>query len=245
MIYFRCPTCQTNLQHLYAGEKVSCPQCGQRILVPAPLPSLPAANNPTVLGENPPPPYLSQEPGSDPRSTADNQQTEPVQEDARADDSISSQPSTKARPTRKPNEKFCHECGTAIRSRAEICPNCGVRQHGREVPPRPFDGEPHRGTIILVLGIVSFFVPPIPLGILAWIWANQDLQKMNAGLMDPEGRSATEAGKACGIGSTILYTAALGIPMLLLLVYFLMMFCFCGALLPFRALPMTNPDIAP
>jgi TM2 domain-containing membrane protein YozV len=26
------------------------------------------------------------------------------------------------------NEKYCHECGEIIRSKAEICPKCGVRQ---------------------------------------------------------------------------------------------------------------------
>ena len=26
------------------------------------------------------------------------------------------------------NEKFCFECGSIIKSRAEICPHCGVRQ---------------------------------------------------------------------------------------------------------------------
>lgn len=30
--------------------------------------------------------------------------------------------------TKGPNEKYCHECGQAIRARAEICPKCGVRQ---------------------------------------------------------------------------------------------------------------------
>lgn len=29
---------------------------------------------------------------------------------------------------KKDNEKFCHECGEAIRAKAEICPKCGVRQ---------------------------------------------------------------------------------------------------------------------
>ena len=28
------------------------------------------------------------------------------------------------------DEKFCHECGAVIRTKAEICPKCGVRQHG-------------------------------------------------------------------------------------------------------------------
>ena len=28
------------------------------------------------------------------------------------------------------DEKFCASCGEAIKIRAEICPNCGVRQKG-------------------------------------------------------------------------------------------------------------------
>lgn len=27
-----------------------------------------------------------------------------------------------------PDEKFCQECGAVIRTKAEICPKCGVRQ---------------------------------------------------------------------------------------------------------------------
>ncbi|MGE4319469.1 MAG: NINE protein [Deferribacterales bacterium] len=27
------------------------------------------------------------------------------------------------------HEKFCSECGSVINAKAEICPNCGVRQH--------------------------------------------------------------------------------------------------------------------
>lgn len=29
---------------------------------------------------------------------------------------------------RNENEKFCSDCGTNINAKAEICPNCGVRQ---------------------------------------------------------------------------------------------------------------------
>ena len=31
-------------------------------------------------------------------------------------------------PTKAIDEKFCHECGAAIKAKAEICPKCGVRQ---------------------------------------------------------------------------------------------------------------------
>lgn len=30
--------------------------------------------------------------------------------------------------TKAADEKFCHECGGAIKAKAEICPKCGVRQ---------------------------------------------------------------------------------------------------------------------
>ena len=30
--------------------------------------------------------------------------------------------------SKRPDEKFCYECGAIIRAKAEICPKCGVRQ---------------------------------------------------------------------------------------------------------------------
>ncbi len=58
--------------------------------------------------------------------------------------------------------------------------------------------EPHRGTLILVLGILGLVVC-FPCGIVAWILANGDLKKMDLGLMDPEGRGNTKVGKILGI----------------------------------------------
>jgi hypothetical protein len=58
------------------------------------------------------------------------------------------------------------------------------------------------------MGVVSLFVMPLPLGLFAWFWANQDLRKMNAGRMDGEGRGATQAGKVCGMISSLLLFAA-------------------------------------
>jgi TM2 domain-containing membrane protein YozV/RNA polymerase subunit RPABC4/transcription elongation factor Spt4 len=31
---------------------------------------------------------------------------------------------------KRPDQKFCHECGDIIRAKAEICPKCGCRQPG-------------------------------------------------------------------------------------------------------------------
>jgi hypothetical protein len=63
--------------------------------------------------------------------------------------------------------------------------------------------KPHRGTLILALGILGLVVCG-PLGIAAWIMGSNDLKEMAAGTMDPSGRGNTQAGKICGIIATIL-----------------------------------------
>jgi hypothetical protein len=63
--------------------------------------------------------------------------------------------------------------------------------------------KPHRATTVLVLGILSLVVCA-PLGIAAWIMGNADLKEMDAGTMDPAGRSTTNAGRICGMIGVIL-----------------------------------------
>jgi hypothetical protein len=61
----------------------------------------------------------------------------------------------------------------------------------------------HRGTLVLVLGILGLVICG-PLGIVAWVMGANDIKEMNAGTMDPSGRGVTQAGKICGIIGTIL-----------------------------------------
>ena len=68
--------------------------------------------------------------------------------------------------------------------------------------------KPHRGTLILVLGILGLVLCG-PLGIAAWVMGNGDLKEIDAGAMDPSGRSLTNAGRICGMIATILL--ALGV----------------------------------
>lgn len=75
--------------------------------------------------------------------------------------------------------------------------------------------KPHRGTLILVLGILGLVLCG-PLGIAAWIMGNGDLKEMDAGAMDPSGRGNTNAGRICGIIATIL----LGISVVALILIF-------------------------
>jgi hypothetical protein len=68
--------------------------------------------------------------------------------------------------------------------------------------------KPHRGTLILVLGILGLIVCA-PLGIVAWAMGSGDLKEMDAGTLDPSGRGPTLAGKICGIIATVLMILAI------------------------------------
>jgi hypothetical protein len=65
------------------------------------------------------------------------------------------------------------------------------------------DLEPHRGTLILVLGILAFVICGL-FGIPAWIMGSADLKAMAEGRMDPEGEGMTKAGYILGIVSSVL-----------------------------------------
>jgi uncharacterized membrane protein len=73
--------------------------------------------------------------------------------------------------------------------------------------------KPHRGTLVLVLGILGLIVCQ-PVGIAAWVMANADLKQIAAGTMDPEGKSLTQAAKILGIVATVLLVIGLVIGVL-------------------------------
>ena len=94
--------------------------------------------------------------------------------------------------------------------------------YGRRLPrdPERRDREPHRGVLILVLGILSlvclplvFWVVPavlgVVLGLVSWVMGHGDLKKMRANEMDPEGAGLTRGGWICGIIGTCLNTLLL------------------------------------
>ncbi len=68
-------------------------------------------------------------------------------------------------------------------------------------PRRRRDVSPHRGGMILTLGILGFCVGVT--GPVAWILGNIDIAAIRAGTMDRDGESMTQAGRVCGIVSTI------------------------------------------
>ena len=72
------------------------------------------------------------------------------------------------------------------------------------VAGRALNFEPHRGTLVLILGILSIVLQCFPLGLVAWILGSGDLKKIRARQMDPEGEGLTKAGWICGIIGTCL-----------------------------------------
>jgi hypothetical protein len=74
--------------------------------------------------------------------------------------------------------------------------------------------EPHRGTLILVLGIVGLAggliaCLPVLCCPFAWFMGSNDLAKMRAGTMDYSGYGTTQAGYVLGIIGTLLFLAAI------------------------------------
>ena len=88
-------------------------------------------------------------------------------------------------------------------------------QQPYQAPPGVSPMEPHRGVVILVLGILSLTFCQ-PLGIAAWIMGNTDMRKIQAGQMDPSGEALTQGGRICGIIGTILFGIGLVISAILL-----------------------------
>ncbi len=73
------------------------------------------------------------------------------------------------------------------------------------------DYAPHRGTTILVLGILGLVlgICGIIFGPIAWSMGNTDMREIRAGRMDPDGEGLTNAGRICGMIATILYAVIL------------------------------------
>lgn len=77
-------------------------------------------------------------------------------------------------------------------------------------PPPSIPGpivKPHRGPVVLTLGILGLVFSGacgFIIGIIAWVMGSADLKEMDRGAMDPSGRGLTQAGRICGIVSTVI-----------------------------------------
>jgi predicted Zn finger-like uncharacterized protein len=210
-----CPSCQRKLRvpDDLLGLNVKCPSCATMFTAqdsqPAPPAAPPAADAPAP-GETPPAPPPAE---GTPSWLADVGGTPPA----------APQSPPAAGPTPPPDRRACPACGQSIPIEATRCRHCG-----EPVAPKPSaqstipdrrdpplirrDSEPHRGTLILVLGILSIVLGTtwflslvsFPMGIAAWMMGQGDLRKMRMGNMDPQGEGMTQAGWICGIIGTVI-----------------------------------------
>jgi hypothetical protein len=74
--------------------------------------------------------------------------------------------------------------------------------HAQAAPQ--FALKPHRGGLILTLGLIGLFVCG-PLCLAAWVMGSGDLHEMDASMMDPSGRSSTSSGRNIGMLGTVLW----------------------------------------
>jgi hypothetical protein len=75
------------------------------------------------------------------------------------------------------------------------------------------DYAPHRGAVILTLGILGLVICG-PLAIVAWVMGSNDMASIRRREMDPSGEGLTRAGQILGIIGTI---------------FFILNLCFVGA----------------
>jgi hypothetical protein len=205
-----------------AGQRVRCIGCGHQFAAGAPMEPAPVERLPpleaTPAGE-PPPSRREAPPPSRP-------EPEPLWPDAdrlpprRFDVGLLLRPLLDEEHDRLP---FCPGCGRRVRWEATICPYCDEqfeddsdlrRQQRRSGPPRPAE-QPHRGPMIanlanasLMFGVLALCggvtaLIGLPVGIVAWVMANGDLEAMRLGVVDRRGRKQTESARGNAITGVI------------------------------------------
>jgi hypothetical protein len=117
-----------------------------------------------------------------------------------------------------PRMTECPFCGEIVPESARRCSRClewieEDPRWNRRPPAERRDVEPHRGGLVLFLGITGlvmgltvFLIPVawIP-GLAAWILGQTDLNRINRGLVESSGYGTTQAGWICGIIATCLW----------------------------------------
>lgn len=190
-LILQCPSCQRKLRVMddLVGKAVRCPSCAAEFQAAG------AADGVGTPADG--------QPESQPK-TAD-ALDRPPQTGAPGESKALSKPKTPAR-------YECPTCGKLFHKPTNFCPRCGEEFADEEEeiagarrPRVRRDCEPHRGTLVLVFGILSLVIGLVGLffGIAAWVMGSADLRKMRQGAMDPEGKGTTQAGYVCGIIGTI------------------------------------------
>jgi predicted Zn finger-like uncharacterized protein len=221
-----CPECGSKLRvpDGLAGQEVRCARCGETFVAPDIAPADVAPDpgqkrQPTDEVAFPAPPPRPAPVGDDLafRLNLSLDDDPPAGSRPRVDASSASESEVpRPRPPALNDDhddlQDCPRCGKSTHRDYARCPYCGLRLSRTGHERRPFlgrrDADPHRGGLVLTLGIIGLLgiVLCAPIGTLfgmvAWILGHSDLKRMKRGDMDPEGEGMTQAGWICGIIAT-------------------------------------------
>ena len=206
-----CPDCNRELQvpGMLVGQPVKCPACGRQFR---------CAESGAVLDDPAPPAETVIYPGTP--VAAEERSFDPDEDLAPAGRPAPRPP--QARPPQR--TELCPYCAEPVATTADRCPHCGedlsaddedeVAYHRRYIRR---DVEPHRGTLVLILGICSivaavgvivcapvFNGAGMIVGVIAWVMGQRDLARISEGVMDPAGEGSTRGGWICAIIGTCL-----------------------------------------
>ena len=72
-------------------------------------------------------------------------------------------------------------------------------------PPQSIAANPHRGGLVLVMGLLGFVVGCPIFSLMAWVMGSHDLAQMRAGRMDRSGEGLTQTGQVLGMILSVLW----------------------------------------
>jgi predicted Zn finger-like uncharacterized protein len=255
-----CPSCNRKLRvpDELLGKKVKCPTCSGTFDAVASFGS--SSSSSSGLGE---PQFSlgekSSAPSSDPVSAAPPGSSGQPEASGTPASEQETLPHFPSKPDDEADLEPCPYCGEKIAKDATRCSFCGEELEDEDKGDRPWDqgyrpyrdvrrdSEPHRGTLILTLGIVSivtaWLLGPVGLivGIITWIMGQRDLKKMKANVMDPQGLGSTQAGWICGI----IGTAFGGLMSLCCVGYMVMIFGMTASMGRMATPPPPPPTVRP
>jgi hypothetical protein len=205
-----CPACKRvlNLPVDALNRIVQCPACKQSFH--------PAEADPASIRSSLPKPSPQPQPAA-----ADSKRDAPLPRSRPASHSSWESSSRTSRRRKRDTEDLCPKCSAFVPLGANQCPECKA-EFDPEEEFKPWeeaglerrDSEPHRGTLLLFLGIGSIVAPMlfcIPilglitnllglgLGISTWVLSNRDIRKMDNHEMDRGGRGITQGSQVCAI----------------------------------------------
>jgi hypothetical protein len=219
-----CPGCQAKLRigDEFAGQQARCPRCDAIYAVPEAMPEAVVEANVEATA-----PTLA-------AATAEPEPPAPATETATAMQAKLPPPDGTRWFLRTPEGPIYGPTDAATFQRwvtdGRVTPDCFVcpgdnvwvpatQTYPELAAPRPkavvkletshaLKHQPHRGALILLLGIMGVLTTcPIP-SIMAWVMGSHDLGEMQAARMDPSGERMTNAGRLLGLIFSMVYIVA-------------------------------------